>query len=96
MVYKIDRLGAQIIIAGTKGAAGYSGDGGPATASKFSKPNSAVVAAGGTIYIADLGNNRIRKIATDGTITTYARGRERRRISSPATATEGPTPELPR
>jgi uncharacterized protein (TIGR03437 family) len=72
VVYKTDRLGAATIIAGTKGSSGYSGDGGLATDAKLSKPNGIVVAPNGTIFFADLGNNRIRKIATDGTISTYA------------------------
>jgi uncharacterized protein (TIGR03437 family) len=72
VVYKIDRLGASTIIAGTKGSGGYTGDGALATTSKLSKPSSAVAAPDGTIYIADYGNNRIRKIGTDGIITTYA------------------------
>ncbi len=72
VVYKIDRLGAQTIIAGTKGSNSYSGDGALATTSKLSKPTSAIAAPDGTVYIADYGNNRIRKIGTDGIITTYA------------------------
>jgi uncharacterized protein (TIGR03437 family) len=72
VVYKIDRLGAQTIIAGTKGSAGYSGDGALAAAAKLSKPNAAVAAPDGTVYIADAGNHRVRKIGTDGIITTFA------------------------
>jgi uncharacterized protein (TIGR03437 family) len=72
VVYKIDRLGATTIIAGTKGSGGYSGDGALATTSKLKGPSSVVVAPDGAVYIADYGNNRIRKIGTDGTITTYA------------------------
>jgi uncharacterized protein (TIGR03437 family) len=72
VVYKIDRLGATTIIAGTKGSGGYSGDGALATTSKLKGPTSAVAAPDGTLYIADSANNRIRKIGTDGIITTYA------------------------
>ena len=72
VVYKIDRLGATTVIAGTKGSPGYSGDGALATTSKLHTPSSAVAAPDGTVYIADYGNDRIRKIGTDGIITTYA------------------------
>jgi sugar lactone lactonase YvrE len=49
---------------------GYSGDGGPATQASLSVPQGLAM-FGGTIYIADAGNNVIRAV-TGGTITTYA------------------------
>jgi len=48
-------------IAGT-GIAGFSGDGGPATGAQLSDPEAVAVAPDGTMYIADSGNNRIRKV----------------------------------
>ena len=56
-------------IAGT-GTAGFSGDGGPATAAEFYDPIG-VVASGSTLYVADEVNSRIRKIEA-GVITTVA------------------------
>lgn len=53
------------------GTAGYSGNGGPATAAELNTPYGVTVDALGNIYIADMGNNRIRKI-TGGIISTYA------------------------
>ena len=58
-------------IAGT-GVAGFSGDGGPATAAQIHTPTFLAVAPDGTIYFIDFGNARIRRIATDGTISTVA------------------------
>ncbi len=59
-------------IAGT-GTAGYSGDGGPATAARLNSPRSAVLDAAGNLYIADHGNNCIRKVdAVTQTISTVA------------------------
>jgi uncharacterized repeat protein (TIGR01451 family) len=59
-------------VAGT-GAAGYSGDGGPATSADLYQPNSVVVDAAGNLLIADTMNNRIRKVnAATGIITTVA------------------------
>ena len=55
-------------IAGT-GAAGYSGDGGAATSATMNFPWNLAVAADGSLYIADLNNNAIRRINA-GTITT--------------------------
>lgn len=58
--------------AGT-GAFGFSGDGGPATTATFKNPGQPVVDAAGNVYIADTGNNRVRKIAAGtGIITTIA------------------------
>jgi len=52
--------------------AGYSGDGGPATAAKFSYPTGVAVDASGNVYIADAGNNLIRGVNTSGIINTLA------------------------
>jgi sugar lactone lactonase YvrE len=54
------------------GVRGFSGDGGAATAARLSRPGGLAVDAGGNIYIADTGNNRVRKVDVGGTITTLA------------------------
>ena len=59
--------------AGT-GVAGFSGDGGPAQAALLSHPYGLAIDSVGNLYIADLGNARVRKISTDGTIQTVAGG----------------------
>ena len=51
---------------------GFSGDNGPATSARFSSPNGVAIDARGSLYIADLYNDRIRKVGTDGVITTFA------------------------
>ncbi len=63
--------GKLAVVAG-KGRAGYSGDGGPATKAELNGPSGMAVAADGTIYVADTGNNRVRAISSSGTITTVA------------------------
>jgi RHS repeat-associated protein len=74
--HRIRRMGPDGIIttiAGT-GGSGYSGDGGPATQARITAPLSAIQADDGSILIADAGNHRIRRIGTDGIITTIAGG----------------------
>lgn len=55
------------------GTAGSGGDGGPAAAAQFNKLSSLAFDSHGNLYVADMYNNRIRRIsATDSTITTIA------------------------
>lgn len=55
------------------GGAGFAGDGGPASeGALFKQLNDATIGDDGSIYIVDQQNERIRKIDTDGIITTIA------------------------
>jgi len=58
-------------IAGT-GAAGYAGDGGPATKALLNEPAHCSFGPKGEMYIADTGNHCIRMIGKNGRITTVA------------------------
>lgn len=70
-VRRIDPDGTITTVAGT-GQAGFSGDGGPAIAAQFGEALDLALGSDGSIYIADTGNNRIRRVAPNGTITTVA------------------------
>jgi len=81
-VFRIDQNGVLTRIAGNS-RPGYSGDGGPATDAQLAlgdffsyyavAPTVGIaVDSVGNVYVADVGNNRIRKISTTGTITTFA------------------------
>ena len=69
-VRKIDRFGIMSTIAGN-GTRGFDGDGQLATSACLSFPTS-VFQYKNEIYIADLGNNRVRKIDRNGIISTVA------------------------
>jgi len=79
-VFKVDGSGTITRIAG-QWLGGYAGDGGPAVQSLLNFGVADIgeilqaglaIDAQGNLYVADSGNFRIRKIATDGTITTIA------------------------
>lgn len=70
-IRKITPDGVISTVAGT-GVAGFSGDGGPATAAQLAAPHGLVFDRLGNMYIPDYSNNRIRKISPDGIISTYA------------------------
>jgi hypothetical protein len=53
-------------------SAGYSGDNGPAAGAELNAPGGVAIDSAGSVYIADTGNNVIRRINTSGTITTVA------------------------
>jgi hypothetical protein len=70
-VRKVGTDGIITTIAGT-GVAGYSGDGGAATAAKIKTPIGIAVDVFGNVFIGDADNFCVRKINTAGVITTYA------------------------
>ncbi len=70
-IRKVNTSGVISTVAG-KDTAGFSGDGGDATAAKLNHPTCVVVDAAGNMYIADKENNRIRKVTASGTISTIA------------------------
>jgi len=72
-VLRRDPDGTVVVIAGT-GAAGFSGDGGPAIAAELRGPTDVAVAPDGVVFIADHLNDRVRVVDTDGTIGTFAGG----------------------
>ena len=51
---------------------GFGGDGGPAINAQLNQPVAAALDGSGNMFIADTGNNRIRKVTTSGTISTVA------------------------
>ncbi len=71
MIRMVNPSGIISTVAGNK-VAGYSGDGGPATAAEMFAPEGVWGDAVGNFYIADLVNRRIRLVNTSGIISTFA------------------------
>lgn len=67
----VDADGTITTVVGT-GVPSYSGDGGPATAARIEAPRSVAALPDGGFLIPDTGNDRIRRVWPDGTITTVA------------------------
>ena len=98
-VYVVDRLnfvirkievatGIITTVAGT-GEAGYAGDGGPATEAQFREPNDCYLDGRGGLLIADVQDQRIRRLdLASGTITTFAGNGAKERGGDGKPATE--------
>ena len=71
VVRKISSGGTITTVAGT-GTAGFSGDGGAAASAEINGPFGVAVDGAGNLYIADTGNEVVRKVSPDGTISTVA------------------------
>ncbi|HMA47219.1 MAG TPA: serine/threonine-protein kinase [Frankiaceae bacterium] len=68
-IWRVEPSGPTIPFAGT-GEQGSSGDGGPATRARFTRPDSVAVDGAGNVYVTDQGTNQVRRVGTDGVITT--------------------------
>jgi uncharacterized protein (TIGR03437 family) len=71
VIRKITRDGTISTIVGDT-SRGVGGDGGPALQAELNGPEGIAVDTAGNLYIADTFNHRIRRVAADGTITTFA------------------------
>ena len=83
VVRRIDGTGVLSTVAGSKlavsgavggftGAAGFSGDNGPATSATFEGTTGVFVDGSGIVYIADQRNHRVRMVDKTGTVKTIA------------------------
>ena len=70
-IRKIDTNGIITTVAGN-GTLGYSGDGHQATSAELDYPESMAMDVAGDLFIADTGNYVVRKVDTNGIITTFA------------------------
>jgi trimeric autotransporter adhesin len=70
-IRRITPAGSISTVAGN-GTPGYSGDGGAAVSAQLNGPLGVAVDASGNVYVADTGNNRVRKVSANGVIATIA------------------------
>lgn len=71
-VRRIDGATGYISTVAGSGAGTFSGDGGPAVSASLWKPTDVAVDTNGVVWIGDSNNSRIRRIGTDGVISTFA------------------------
>lgn len=80
-IRKVNRAGIIVTVAGSgvvstvghgTGGFGFSGDGGPAVSAQLSLPEGVAIDSRGDLFIADTGNDRIRKVDASGVIRTIA------------------------
>lgn len=72
-IRRIDLSGRMTTVAGN-GQPGLAGDGGPAVAAQLHSPYGLAIDLLGNLYVADLGNRRVRRISAAGTMSTVAGG----------------------
>jgi hypothetical protein len=70
VIRKVDLSTGIISTVAGNGIEGFGGDGGPATSGQLNYPWGVTLGNDGSLYIADLSNNRIRKVSPGGTIST--------------------------
>ena len=71
VIRKVSPMGTIATVAGS-GSPGYTGDGGLATAAQLSETNGIALDSSGNLYVADTYNSALRKVTTDGIISTLS------------------------
>lgn len=72
-IRKIDTNGVMSLVGGLA-TVGFGGDGGPVESAQFNNLTGIAIGADGSLYVADTGNARLRRIGPDGIVTTVHDG----------------------
>ena len=86
-IRKVDTNGIITTVAGDGGYGTYAGDGGPAIEASLDDPFGIALDAAGNLFIADSGDNRVRRVDTNGIITTVVGNGNSGYSSGPGSAT---------
>lgn len=73
-VRRVDAVTRVITTVAGNGTQGFAGDGGPATDAELNTPVDVALDAAGNLYIADAGNDLIRRVDASGLMSTFAGG----------------------
>ncbi|MGH7137292.1 MAG: hypothetical protein ACREHD_16235 [Pirellulales bacterium] len=91
VVRRVDKQSGRISTVAGDGHPGFGGDGGPATRASLRDPHSIAFDANDRLYIADIGNHRIRRVdSKTGIIETIAGNGEKKLPRDGARANNGP------
>ena len=72
-IRRVDAVTGNISTVAGNGSPGSAGDNGPATSAELNSPSGLAIDGAGDLYIADTGNNVVRRVdAVSGVITTFA------------------------
>ncbi|QDU46986.1 Acetyl esterase Axe7A precursor [Symmachiella dynata] len=89
LIRRVDaKTGIISTVAGT-GQQGYAGDGGPAIKAQFSRPHSIALDDNGGLYVADIGNHRIRRIDLKTGIVDSIAGNGEKTLPTDGAAVKG-------
>lgn len=80
LIRKVDAKTRMISTVAGTGKEGFSGDGGPATKATFQSPHSIALDGKGGLYVADIGNHRIRRVDLATGIIDSIAGSEKREL----------------
>lgn len=89
VVRRVDATTNRISTVAGTGRRGYSGDGGPATEAMFSQPHSIALDEQGGLYIADIGNHRIRRVDLRTGVVDSIAGNSQRELPRDGQAARG-------
>jgi sugar lactone lactonase YvrE len=89
--HTVRRISPEGVVSTVAGLAGQAGDAdGAGAAARFSTPGDLALAPDGSVYVADIGNRAVRRLAPDGTVTTFVRAEGTASMAEPTALAIGP------
>lgn len=89
--HTVRRISPQGVVSTVAGLAGQAGSAdGVGAAARFSTPGDLAVAPDGSVYVADIGNRAVRRLAPDGAVSTFIRAEGAATMAEPTALAIGP------